>query len=1309
MAGLSAATIISIVSAAASVVSMAISLSAMSDQQGSKDSGATIDRKGQDNPKVVAFGNCLVPSVRVWNNVNNSDTEWLAQAHSFGIGQLKSIDEIYIDDVQYGVLGVNQWHDLKTSSNFPNVCLGLRTGRKTEEAYSQLFEHSDNEWTSANRGDRTASASFLIERWLPEGDDNDIRVMSDRFKVEAMVQGNAVIDPRYDSGLNGAANWESRTWNSYRNPACVMLTYLVDTYYGLGLPTDSINIKSFIDLANYCDDMGMKFDGYVDQNQDFGKVLVDMATSFDGIVYLEDGLVTVKSDRLTAPVATITESDCVGSFKLSNSNDSNYYNIVNVEYINAATNYSKDKYVLPKDATAIHKRDGFEKVQNVKLPYTLEHDGSKSVKRIANKMLKRVNFQKTIEFELDNTKKSLKLYDVFTISNEAYSLDKKQFRVDRIVTSLDDKTTISKVTATEYEPSIYDHSDYEDGNSSKPVKPPKPIQSPVSLAFAQTGYTTTGQGRLSWVPRYLKEHRTVVEYKLSSATSWTRLGEVKSNKYDLSNLYPDSYDFRVMTQTFMGSTSQWTTITNVKIQGGIPLPTVTGLKATFTTKSCFVSWNDMTTTKLPNSNQPNSNGVYTVSDVFSHYEVRVFGGSNNVYKETLSSVTNHFEYTFEQNVQSDLDRDLRFEVLVVAKDGSISLTAGKVDAFNNQVQQPISVEVNGELSKLSVSWEHPSEVDYTGTDVHISKDTAFTPSNATLVATSTAPFVELVGEYEGVHYLRVGHYDCFGKQGMSYSAPITFTQKTIDDILENSPSFGGVIGDLTEVNDKIDQEITTVTNKINTDVAAANAKIDREITEAEKKITANASSINTINTTLGNHNASISSNATAIESVEGNLSSYKTVVQSKFDTANANITNNQKAITTNENAITSLESSVTAQFEDTNANISSNSEAIADANEAIVNQNSSLTAEINKNKANISSNASAIVKANEAIVSQNNSLTAEINKNKANISSNASAIVETNKVVATQNSTLTAAIDKNKASIASNASAIVETNKAIVNQNSSLTAEINKNKANISSNSTAIAETDRTVATLNNTVSANFNTLNAKISTNATAIANNKQALTEYKTEVAAEFGDVKASVTENSQAIVDVDGKASATHEIALEVNGKTSGLIMGNNGTTSTTDVIADKFRVSTTAGGQAVFQVVDGVVSMRNALIKDLNANNIQAGSISGNNISSKTRIMAGSGAHSASLDGTNFDWRIYAGSSHADQAPFRVSKTGKLYATDADITGRIVATSGTFSGDLQVKSSDSGARMEITNEVITVYDEHGRVRVKIGKIR
>jgi len=59
------------------------------------------------------------------------------------------------------------------------------------------------------------------------------------------------------------------------------------------------------------------------------------------------------------------------------------------------------------------------------------------------------------------------------------------------------------------------------------------------------------------------------------------------------------------------------------------------------------------------------------------------------------------------------------------------------------------------------------------------------------------------------------------------------------------------------------------------------------------------------------------------------------------------------------------------------------------------------------------------------------------------------------------------------------------------------------------------------------------------------------------------------------------------------------------------------------------------------------------------------------------------------------------------TGKLTASQINADG-LKVTNGEFSGLLSVKSSEDGARLEITTNMIRVYDENQILRVKIGDL-
>lgn len=91
--------------------------------------------------------------------------------------------------------------------------------------------------------------------------------------------------------------------------------------------------------------------------------------------------------------------------------------------------------------------------------------------------------------------------------------------------------------------------------------------------------------------------------------------------------------------------------------------------------------------------------------------------------------------------------------------------------------------------------------------------------------------------------------------------------------------------------------------------------------------------------------------------------------------------------------------------------------------------------------------------------------------------------------------------------------------------------------------------------------------------------------------------------------------------------------------------------------------------------------ISGDRLVANTITGNQISSASTIIAGSGSWTAGMNGDDASsagiyqyWRFWSGALDPDFAPFRVDRNGKLWATDVVINGAVTATSGSFTGDI-----------------------------------
>ena len=168
---------------------------------------------------------------------------------------------------------------------------------------------------------------------------------------------------------------------------------------------------------------------------------------------------------------------------------------------------------------------------------------------------------------------------------------------------------------------------------------------------------------------------------------------------------------------------------------------------------------------------------------------------------------------------------------------------------------------------------------------------------------------------------------------------------------------------------------------------------------------------------------------------------------------------------------------------------------------------------------------------------------------------------------------------------------------------------------------------------------------------------------------------DAKAQISAVSRAVAETNGKLSATHTIKTQVvaGGRTAiaGIALGasSDGRTAESSVIvmADKFGVVKNAGdGQVkpVFSIVNGSTALSGDLIAD--------GSIVGRH------IRANQSLDSPIING------------------------GRLNIGD----GRFAVNS---YGQVAIRTNaNANIGLSITNDTIIVYDENGRVRVKIGKL-
>lgn len=995
---------VSVLSAVASAVSLVISITAQQDPLQPSDSGVQVDKKGQNDPRLVVFGDAYVPLARVYNNANRYDNKWLVQLFSICVGPIKSVQNIYVNGVPYfGESNTNDmtgWHTQGTSGNFPNVSIGLRKGKVLEDPmYTQIIQNSNGSISSEFRGNRSASLSLLAERWITTGGDNEIRFIAPNNKMAAKVQGLSVIDPRLDPNCLGKNDLSKRVWgNSYQNPACCILTYMLDPFFGLNYDVEDVDVSSFILLANYCDQQNLKFNGFLNQSKTRAEILKSFAESFGGAIYREQGLFRVRPLDKSVSVISLDESNIVGNIKIINGS-TDYCNVVKVQFTNTSSNYCEDSYVIPKNLDnddVIKNKDKKQIEKVINLPFLSDGSNFEAVKFFANRAYKKAQLvKKSISFDIDNTIVKLKYGDVFSISNNEFKFNNKPFRVTAIKNTMDDKQLITSIEAEEYIEEVYNRGDYQSGGSSGVLPPPSLlIPVPSNLTFVQNSGVSQGNGTLSWVSIYEGERRTQVQYRKTGSPTWVDYGLFLMDSCSINNLATGvSYDFRIRTHATIGF-SRWVEILNKPINKNINLPAVQNLKGDFSSKDLVITWDPI---KGSISNLANPvQGFTDLSQLIGYYQVTIAHDTIGNVKGTFIATSPRFTYTFERNIQNGNSRNIFVSVTPISIYNDTGLVSNG-NYTNAPMGQASGVSVTAQIVTFTCRWDNRSDVvpDYMQTNIYIkpTQNEVLNPALHYVGTSVTGSFTQNIEQKSG--WVVVEDVDYFGGTiPITASAPLYFVSESIDDLLTDS---------------QFEANVESIENNL-TQAQADITKAKTDITKAQSDILANASEINTVKSTVAAQGVQITNVQTVANSNTGKIASLETELSATETDLNAKITTNKNAITTTNQAMTSMDTRLTAAVGSNTSAIQTNTNAIATTNQSMTSMDTRLTSAVGSNTSAIQQQGIAISNLDSSLSLYKQENTAEVNGVKSSVTTLSQAQATTDGKV---NSLYTLKVDAN--------------------------------------------------------------------------------------------------------------------------------------------------------------------------------------------------------------------------------------------------------------------------------------------------------
>ncbi|WJW82929.1 phage tail protein [Moellerella wisconsensis] len=465
------------------------------------------------------------------------------------------------------------------------------------------------------------------------------------------------------------------------------------------------------------------------------------------------------------------------------------------------------------------------------------------------------------------------------------------------------------------------------------------------------------------------------------------------------------------------------------------------------------------------------------------------------------------------------------------------------------------------------------------------------------------------------------------------------------------------ITDIKEVQSEQDKALAKTTEQLRAEIKIGDDKLQENIDEKGRE--------------LSKVSSSIDEQKIAIAELDKTQTEIKQTQQSQYKDTQASIAD-LKQTQASDNAV--LSESIlqnTASINQQGAELTKTNAEVKRISTATANNDKSTAALAESVKTQFEDNASAIsrleqsqsnIESSQAETSMQ--ITAQQNKLNSELLHAKASITETNKVVADNHQAfvqkgvqLDAQFENVNSRLVRVDTAIADNEKALTQTQEQLRAEFKSDfddtNSLINENKSAIAETNKSIAKVDRDLNARVGKAEGSIGETQKAVADNERALADFSQLTKAEFDNQQAAIEQRAQTVFDHQGNGSAMYKIQAGIhwNGQyhDAKFIIGaevkNGQVTTQIGFSADTFGILNPSSGklEPVFFVENGQVFINEAFI----------------NQATIEKLLIGSTIKSKHWDpvtkkGLMLDF-----------------ESGKIIASDAEITGEINATSGTFS--------------------------------------
>ena len=420
---------------------------------------------------------------------------------------------------------------------------------------------------------------------------------------------------------------------------------------------------------------------------------------------------------------------------------------------------------------------------------------------------------------------------------------------------------------------------------------------------------------------------------------------------------------------------------------------------------------------------------------------------------------------------------------------------------------------------------------------------------------------------------------------------------------------------------------------------------------------------------INDNTATIKQNFTTLVDRDKALASLLTSLESNYNGNKAKIDNELVVLVDKDKALSDSLVLLQADYDSNKSSVSNKLTALTDKDTSLSSSLTALDSDYKGNKTAIRNELTAVSNKTNSTASSLLTLESEVEGNTASIIANYKTLSDKDTATATKLDGVYAQVnpllmgdsealvgnDTKFSGVWSEQSARIEEDLALAIRSDNLQSKLEDNTALISQNFNTLVDKDKALASLITTVSSEFNTNKSAVQNQITVLNNKDTSLGQQIATVESTANGNKSSIQTQATAINGL----SAQWSVKLDVNGYVSGIGQYNNGTTSQFAVNASQFYIAdpTSKTASTPFQVLTTATEVNGVVVPI------------------GTYITDG-----------------YIKNASIGLAKINTASITNLSALSANI--------GHF------KSAATGARLEIKDSLLSVYDSNNNLRVRLG---